>query len=265
MDGSHFVESKFTFGQTIIALHSLADVEAQLALTEKTQNEAFLLRHRGYLSYGYITPRPEGIFFDKYDGRRNARTVVLYRNRVPAATIRVCLYDGDCGWPDADHLPAMEIFDDEIRQLQTQLKLAEGAGRVIEITRFARDPAFANDRTLIIAAFRIVAYLRLYFGAGIMLNAVRPHHMPMYQRLGFRKIEEPRKYPNLTYSAGLMAMFSSDYDVALRKVGFSNGISANDSVYASLVAGERVRVFQTEAGEERVENQLISMAMIGAK
>ncbi len=249
MDGSHFVSSSLSTRATILSIPSLSDTEAQLALTPKIEHEAFSIRYRGYLSYGYITARDSGIFSDKYDGRLNSKTIVIYRGGLPAATIRICLYDAAGRWPHADRVPAMEIFDDEIRELQAQLAREGGSSRVIEITRFARDPAFANDRSLIIAAFRIVAYLRLYFDAGIMLNAVRPHHMPMYRRLGFQQIEEPRQYPNLTYRAGLMAMFAANYEAALKKIGFPNGVSVDDPIYSSLMAGERVGVFDETENE----------------
>lgn len=246
MDGLQFFPAARA-PSTILPIPNTNDTEARLAITPELAQEAYSIRHKGYLSYGYITPREGGVFFDKYDRRQNERTVLLYRGGVAAATIRICLYDQGGTWPEADQIPAMEIFGDEIRQI-AQNEVAEGrAGRVLEITRFARDPGFANDRSLIIAAFRIVAYLRLYFGATVMLNAVRPHHMPMYRRLGFNKLEEPRQYPNLTYCAGLMAMFQADYPAALKKIGFAYGVSVNDPIYASLIAGERVGVFEAPA------------------
>jgi hypothetical protein len=247
MDGFQFFSAPSAPPLASLTLPARDFTEAQLALTPLIARQAFAIRHRGYLSYGYITPREDGLFCDKYDGRANERTIVIYRAGRAAATIRVCLYDPNAKWPDADMVPAMEIFGPEIGQLCAAEQAAGRSGRMIEITRFARDPAFANDHSLIISAFRIVAYLRLYFDASVMLNAVRPHHMPMYRRLGFQKLEEPRKYPNLTYSAGLMAMFTGSYDAALRKIGFPHGVSRNDPIYEGLMAGQRVQVYTAEA------------------
>ena len=247
MDGYQFFNPPTQSPLADIAIPARDFTEAQLAMTPAIARQAFAIRHSGYLSYGYITPREDGLFFDKYDGRANERTIVIYRAGRPAATIRVCLYDPHAQWPDADMVPAMEIFGAEIGQLCAAEQAAGRSGRLIEITRFARDPAFANDHSLIISAFRIVAYLRLYFDASVMLNAVRPHHMPMYRRLGFQKLEEPRKYPNLTYSAGLMAMFTGSYESALRKIGFPQGVSRADPIYAGLMAGGRMQVYAAAA------------------
>lgn len=228
---------------TILAVPTTNGTMACLAMIAEVREQAYRIRHDGYLSYGYITPRDGGLFSDAYDGAENERTVVIYQGGIAAATIRICLHDPKGIWPEADRVPAMEIFRDEVLALEEAAIRIGRPGRVIEITRFARDPAFANDKGLIIAAFRIVAYLRLYFDADIMINAVRPHHMPMYRRLGFEKIEEPRQYPNLTYRAGLMAMFPERYALALKKIGFPSGVSNNDMVYTRLLSGDLVPVF----------------------
>lgn len=265
MDGYVFSSHTMRRRETLFAVPAANDITARIAMTPAVLTQAYKIRHDGYLSYGYITPRDEGLFSDAYDGAKNERTIVIYRGDIAAATIRICLYDPSGFWPEADHLPAMEIFHDEVLALQDEAIGAGRLGRIIEITRFARAPSFANDRGLIIAAFRIVAYLRLYFDADIMINAVRPHHMPMYRRLGFEKIEEPRKYPNLTYCAGLMAMFRNRYDTALQKIGFPKGVSTHDPLYAPLISGNLVPVFpafdemQAEAVPERPVSAPVSM------
>jgi hypothetical protein len=244
MDGIFLLDPDASAASRMSNVNS-ADAEAQLALTESLRATAYQIRHEGYHSYEYITERPDGLFSDKYDGRRNVRTAIIYRNGIAAATVRLCLFDPTGGMPDSDSVPAMEIFGDEITGLVDALSKNNPACRAVEVTRMARRPEFANDKGLIHALFRVVGYLILYFDADIVINACRPHHVPMYRRFGFQKLEEPRQYPNLTYQAALMACFRANYGAATANLPFLRGISMDDAAYASLIAGERTKVFQT--------------------
>jgi hypothetical protein len=87
--------------------------------------------------------------------------------------------------------------------------------------------------------FRAVGYLVLFFRAEIVLNACRPHHVPIYRRFGFDKLEEPKLYPGLTFAAGLMACYADRYDNARAKLSFLRGVSAADDEYFELMSGER--------------------------
>jgi hypothetical protein len=214
-------------------------IELQLAKTAETRQHAYKIRHDAYLSYNYITPRESGQFSDKYDDRQNIATVLVYKGGQPAATVRVCLYDPVGRLPDADRVPAMEIFENEIRAL-TSDKQGRGRLRAVEITRLARRCDLANDKAVISAMFRAVGYLILFYDADIVLNACRPHHIPMYRRFGFHKVEEPRQYPNLTYKAALLACFRSSYDEAQATLPFLRGISVHDWAYQRLMDGEIV-------------------------
>lgn len=220
------------------------DLTGQLALTGKQAEVAYAIRHEGYLSYGYITRRDNGLFTDRYDGRANSRVAIVYKNGVAAATVRVCLYDPGNSDLDFQMVPAMEIFRDEIVHVLQSHDPINRPARAVEITRLARHPAFMNDIDVIFALFRLVGYLILYFDADVALNACRPHHMAMYRRLGFQKLHEPRQYPNLTYAAGLMACFRMDYGEATNKLGFLRGISAKDESYRRLLAGESIQLFR---------------------
>jgi hypothetical protein len=186
-------------------------------------------------------PRDSGQFFDKYDDRQNVATILVYKGGEPAATIRVCLFDPRGRLPDADQVPAMEIFDSEIRAL-TSDEQGRARFRAVEITRLARRCDLANDKAVIAALFRAAGYLILSYDADIVLNACRPHHIPMYRRFGFHKIEEPRQYPNLTYKAALLACFRASYDRAQANLPFLRGISVHDCAYERLLDGEIVDV-----------------------
>lgn len=216
-------------------------IEVQLANTPEARRHAYKIRHDAYLSYNYIVPRESGQFSDKYDDRQNVTTVLVYKGGEPAATVRVCLFDPRGSLPDSSLVPAMEIFDSEIRAL-TSDERGRGRLRAVEITRLARRCDLANDIAVIAALFRVVGYLILSYDADIVLNACRPHHIPMYRRFGFQKVEEPRQYPNLTYKAALLACFRSNYDHAQATLPFLRGISVHDCAYERLLDGEIVEV-----------------------
>jgi hypothetical protein len=119
----------------------------------------------------------------------------------------------------------------------------------VEITRLARRCDLANDKAVIAALFRAVGYLILFYDADIVLNACRPHHIPMYRRFGFHKIQEPRQYPNLTYKAALLACFRGSYGQARAKLPFLRGISVHDFAYERLMSGEIVDVSDNLSAE----------------
>ena len=222
------------------------DVSLQLALNPIIARDAFRVRHDGYQSYGYVDPQEDGLFIDKYDGRPNVKLVVIYKNNVPAATVRMCLFDASGQTPGADRVPAMEIFEQEIREMLSGFAMPDAPQRAVEVSRMARSPAFANDKSVIHALFRAVGYLVLNFRADIVLNACRPHHIPMYRRFGFQQIQEPRQYPNLTYKAALTACFRAHFGSAKADLPFLRGISTEDAVYGSLIAGERTALYPSE-------------------
>ena len=248
MDGFFSLPQNLVPFSTKLPPSSNENIQIQLALNPIIQNQAYKIRHQGYFSYNYITKREGDLFYDKYDGRQNVRTAVIYKNDIPAATVRLCLFDATGTYPDADTVPAMEIFNSEIREMMDGFSRSNRPKRAVEVTRLARVPEFANDKAIISALFRAVGYLILHFDADIVLNACRPHHMPMYRRFGFQKIEEPRQYPNLTYKAALMACFRSSYGALRDNLTFLRDISTQDSTYAGLISGERTTL---QRGDER--------------
>jgi hypothetical protein len=221
-------------------------LEARLALTPETLNEAFELRHAGYLSYGYIDAKEDGLFSDEYDGRDTCRTVVLYKDGVPAAAVRVCLFDPFGGTPGADSIPATAIFHDEITALLGRVGQQNRPPRAVEVTRLARHPDHAEDRSLVYALFRTVGYLILYYDADLVVTAVRAHHMPFYRRLGLQKMEEPRAYPNLKFDTGLMACFRNKFDDVQAQVPLFRGITRNDRFYRPFISGQTMLINPAE-------------------
>lgn len=224
-----------------------SDISAQIAFNNALRREAFKIRHAGYHHYGYINQNLDGIFSDKYDNYPNSITTVIYKGNKSAGTVRVCMFDID----DADNngIPAMEIFSDEVFDIMNpkfNSYLPEGARRVVEVTRMARLPEFANDSSVLQAIFRVVGYLVLHYKPDIVLNACRIHHVPIYKRFGFTKIHSERKYPNLNYKACLMAYFSNNFTAAKDNLMFLRGISEGDLAYLSLLSGGRIRLNMQE-------------------
>jgi hypothetical protein len=231
------------------ALLAADRIRIQLALTPQIRLDAYKLRHDAYLSYNFIHEDPSGLFEDDYDSRDNVRILVAYKNGRPAGTVRVVLFD-PCGtFPQADKVPAMEIFGDEIRALTAPQEGENRYRRAVEVGRLARSAEFANDKAVMHTLFRAVGYLVLFFRADFVLNACRPHHMPIYRRFGFDKLEEPKLYPGLTFAAGLMACHADRYDNARAKLSFLRGVSANDDEYFELMSGERTSLAPAVPGQ----------------
>jgi hypothetical protein len=243
MDGFDFVAQNKVRAVSFPSMPAPEDISLQLALNPSIARDGFRVRHEGYRSYGYVNPQENGLFIDKYDGRANVKMVVIYKNNVPAATVRLCLFDATGQMPEADRVPAMEIFETEIREMLSGFATPGAPQRAVEVSRMARSPDFANDTSVVQALFRAVGYLVLYYQADVVLNACRPHHVPMYRRFGFQKIQEPRQYPNLTYKAALTACFRSHFGSARAELPFLRGISTEDAVYGSLISGERTALY----------------------
>jgi hypothetical protein len=66
---------------------------ARLVLDDETKADAYGLRHRSYLSGGYIDPQPGGLFSGADDLRPNNRSIMIYKHRRPVASVRLCTLD----------------------------------------------------------------------------------------------------------------------------------------------------------------------------
>ncbi len=62
-----------------------------MAFDDDTREDAYRLRYQCYLASGHIEPNNSGLFSDDYDLLPNSRTIVLYRDGDPVASVRVCL------------------------------------------------------------------------------------------------------------------------------------------------------------------------------
>lgn len=226
---------------------SLASIEAQVVTDASLSETAFRIRYRAYRSYGYIGMRDSGMFHDEYDERPNFRTVVVFKDNVPAATVRVSLSDAGRFRPEENRLQAMEIFGHEIEAATGTLGIADHSPRIMEIAKLARAPEFANDIDVVFALYRAAGYFILHYDADIVFNAVRRHHLPMYRRFGFEQLTELRAYPGLDFETALMACFKSRFGEARTSLPFLRGLSKGNPAYGGLMAGERVSLATSPA------------------
>lgn len=222
-------------------------LEARLAVTETVKKQAYTLRHDGYVAVGYMDAQPGGLLSDRYDDFQTSKTIVLYKNGVAAASVRVCLMDPASRLQGADAVPASEFFRDEITGLLRGMGGGNRPARAVEITKLARGPQFTNDSDLAFALFRMTGYLILHFDADVVLTSVTANHMAFYRRLGFHKITEPVAHPKLNVRTGLMACYRSSYEGVQRTIPILNGLSSDDETYTRFVDGELVPILSPAA------------------
>jgi hypothetical protein len=246
MDGFQFYQPKTTHVGVKPITRSNERIEAQLATGNRLREEAFRLRYEAYRSQGFISEHPARLFSDRYDQQANCTTILVYRNDVAAATVRVSTFDPDKARESANRLQAMEIFETEIFATMKSLRLSDRQPKIMEIAKLARLPEYSREIDVVFALYRAAGYLILQNSVDIVFNAVRSHHAPMYRRFGFQALTGPRSYPGLAFQTILMACFSDTFDKARTGLPFLHGISKDDAAYAGLIAGERVAIFGDE-------------------
>lgn len=232
--------------QTTLTDGAGGGITARLALNEEVLREAWSVRYAAYFSNGYIEPTATALFEDQYDYKDSSKTVVVYKNDAPVATVRVCLYAPDSGIPGAKTIPAMDVFYDEIVGLFRHSRLRNPLTRGAEVMRLSRHPDLRADYEPVFALFRMVGYLLLHFDADVVISAVRTHHVPFYRRMGFQQMTEPRPYPRLKFETGLMACARNDGQTLKDSLPVLGLVSKHDGSYADFLAGRRVPVFGTE-------------------
>ena len=245
MDGLQYVSSNATTSRRsgFLAPRQMEVTEAQIASSHGMMNTVFSLRYHSYVSQNFIEKHPNESFSDEFDARSNSISILIYRDGVAAASVRVSLYDPSRVIPGADAIPALDSFGAEINHLVTTYRSDGRPARAVEVTRLVRRPDLANDNDLVFAMYRMTYYLVVHFDADMILSAVRQNHMAFYRRFGFQKVTEPRIYPKLKFLAGLMACFGTSYGSIKQTVPIFGYVSKQDSVCAPFMSGERIKVF----------------------
>jgi hypothetical protein len=215
---------------------------ARLALDEETRADAYAIRHASYLSGGYIDPRPDGLFSDADDLRPNSRTVVVYRQGRPVASVRLCILDTDpslIGW---DEIPASRIFPEAVAELAAGLNPGRPA-RLMEINRLVRHPDFATDAQLVFVLFRFVSYMLIETDSDMMLSCVRRNHTPFYKRMHFEYVAGPRRYAGVKFETNLMSCPRGRHGLIMRDIPLVEIDGKTEHAYGALLDGETIDVF----------------------
>ena len=216
--------------------------EARIASNVSTRAEAYALRYESYRAYDHIEANASRSFSDKFDLLPNATTIVVYKDEVPAGSVRVCSLRRGPGTSS----PGREAFPDEVDALLS----ASGPKRAgidgVEVNRLVRSPAAANDQALVFMLLRLAGQLALNMDFRAALLCVRQNHIPFYTRIGFREAGSPRVYPGLTCRMTLLVSTRPDYDEMRQRFsllnpeagapGALNGLSDGHTVQPNLVS-----------------------------
>lgn len=220
---------------------------AGLATDAATRRAVFEVRYDAYLRYGHIASNADGMFSDRYDELPNMLTAVLRKAGVVAGTVRVGVARADGN----DILPAMEVFADDMRLTMRRCANTQARPRIVEVGRIARGSAYEHDLAIIHGMFRITGFLILHFDPEIVFSAVRLHHRPMYRRMGFEQVSEPRRYPGLTCDMVLMAYFKRRFGEAIESLPYLRGVDEDVHQARRLVAGEQIAIAAGAPGLRR--------------
>jgi hypothetical protein len=222
-------------------------ITARLVVNESGYHEAQRLRYEAYLAAGYLEPREISLFADSHDAKPTSRSLVMYLDGEPAASVRVCRLDDAETDDAADQLPASAMFKAEIEAFLDE-RARQGCGiNAVEITRLARSPLYAKNVALVLGLYHVAGYLILHFNADVIFAAVTKNHTGFYKRMGFREIAPPKDYPGLAVQTVLMGCLLEDHRGIPGRTLALKDMSRRDDTYIGLMAGDIVPVFGGEA------------------
>ena len=166
--------------------------------TRKQTSDAYKLRYIAYRNVGAIEANDESEFTDKYDVLPNSKTCVIHNEEGNViASIRACIYIKEHNFM---HLPSFEVYKEEIEKEIGLDKV------IVESNRFVIDPSEVDSKDLFKFAFKFITLNVLKFNSDYFLAAVRPKHIPLYQRyLGMKPISAPKKYSGVNIEMIIMA------------------------------------------------------------
>ncbi|MCQ8278078.1 hypothetical protein NFI95_06410 [Acetobacteraceae bacterium KSS8] len=181
---------------------------ARLALTPETRRDAYRLRYQSYLAAGHIEPNHSETFSDVYDELPNTKTIVLYYDDMPAASVRTCTFASGTD----ERSPAVDVYREEINQILKGTTETGYGQRGIETTRLVRSPNFENNQSLVFLLYRMAGYVGMMAHTQRLFACVRTNHVSFYKRLGYQPAAEARPYPGLSCPMQLMSCTRDRYD-----------------------------------------------------
>ena len=209
---------------------------ARRALDAQTRRDAYDVRHRSYLSSGYIDPRPNRLFSDHYDSLPSSHTMVVYQHEEAVAAVRVCFLS--LGSLSAS--PAGVTFPEEVAGLLADLPRRGGRPQGAEITRLVRSPAAENNQGLVFLLLRLAGYLALQEDVPLLMSCVRQNHVPFYRRIGCRTASGLRPYPGLKCPMQLLACPRENYDEACAAFPIMNPFAGPAGGFDGFLEGKSV-------------------------
>ncbi|MGL4395598.1 MAG: N-acyl amino acid synthase FeeM domain-containing protein [Hyphomicrobium sp.] len=168
-------------------------------MTDDERRALFRLRYAAYRAFDGVEPTADGEYRDRVDDLSTTVHIGAYDGDKLIGCLRLCFSKpGDplSTLPCAAHYPELKA----VKQ--------SSAGALMEVSRFAIDPAISNTsyRTTLYAALVRVALIAAEASAvHTILVATRPEWVRFYQyMLGFSPIAEPALYPPGTLKIALL-------------------------------------------------------------
>lgn len=176
---------------------SINNFDLQICQSPLDLQKVAKLRYQCYRSVDAIREHAQEEFLDLYDGRANTKSCMVYEDNQLVGSIRACVYAPELGNLS---IPAFEVYKEDIQQ-------AIGLDKVIvESNRFVITQEKADSKVLFKVPFRFIVLNINKFDADYVITAVRPKHVPLYQRfLTMEPISQPKKYPGIEVDMVLMA------------------------------------------------------------
>jgi hypothetical protein len=219
-------------------------ITVQIANTPELMETVYRLRHDSYVAQGFLEPRASGLFSDDWDECPHFFSMLGFVDGKPAVSVRISHCTPAAPARERTETTAMELFADDVFNLAERFATGQTPAVVMEMSRLTRHPDFADSNSdALFGIFRANFYCLRQTNADMLISAVRAHHMPIYRRMGFQKMTDPRPYPKLKFETALMACFRQSYDAIQKTIPIFQGIDETDGVYGRLFAGERVRIF----------------------
>lgn len=164
------------------------------------------LRYDSYLAEQAVSTNRSKSMVDEYDGKGNCINHVAYFDDKLIGAIRGIIYDPNSKNVSDVEPPSFKIFRDEI------IKEVGLSDKIIESCRFVIHPSFKKAFHANLALIKTNCILSYAMDCTHTITAVRERHVSFYEKMGFYKCSDEKKYPGLEVKMVLlMGKNSKDY------------------------------------------------------